>query len=271
VTLPLLMAVAAAYLIASLLYLRLFMAGGEAGETAARRTLAVGFLLHTASFVLLHASSVLESLRPAREGTPVQESVSFMGYAIVGLWLVFQHRWRAKVLGTVLAPLAFLTVFYATLPLGPGAPDTALRSLWSHFHIMLSIVGFAFLAVAFAAGLAYLVQDRELKGRKTEAIEQVVFRLPSLEVLDRMNSFCLLYGFPILTLGMIMGALWESALAGGWTWDLKIQLSIATWIFYLVVILARLIAHQRGRRIALLSVVGFIMLASSYIGGRALG
>ncbi|MDP3938366.1 MAG: cytochrome c biogenesis protein CcsA [Deltaproteobacteria bacterium] len=263
-TLPLLIAVAAAYLGASLLYLRLFLAGGEAGEAAARRTLAAGFLLHTASFVLLHVWAV-------REGIAVQESVSFMAYAIVGLWLVFQHRWRAKVLGAVLAPLAFLLVFYATLPLGPGASDTGLRSFWSHFHILLSIGGFAFLAVAFAAGLTYLLQDRKLKGRKTESIEQVVFRLPSLEVLDRMNSFCLLYGFPILTLGMIMGGLWEWALGSGWGWDLKIQLSIATWVFYLIVLLARLVGHQRGRRVALLSVVGFVMLASSYIGGRALG
>lgn len=263
-TLPLMIAVAAAYFIASLLYLRLFLSRGQAGEAAARRVLAAGFLLHTASFVLLHFWSV-------REGTPVQESVSFMAYATVGLWLIFQHRWRAKVLGAVLAPLAFLLVFYATLPLRPEVPLTPLRSVWSHFHIMLSIVGFAFLAVAFAAGAIYLVQDSKLKGRETEAIEQVVYRLPSLEVLDRMNAFCLLYGFPILTLGMIMGGLWESALGDGWMWDLKIQLSMATWVFYLVIILARLVGHQRGRRIALLSVVAFIMLASSYFGGRALG
>lgn len=263
-TLALLMAVAAAYLAATLLYLRLLLAGGDASDKAARRTLTGGFLIHTGSFVLLHVWAM-------HEGSPLQESVSFMAYAIVGLWLIFQHRWRAKMLGAVLAPLAFLLVFYATMPLQSSGDDDALRSLWSHFHIMLSIAGFGFLALAFAAGIIYLVQDRKLKGRKTKSIERVVYRLPSLEALDRMNAFCLLYGFPILTLGMIMGVLWESAMTGSWTPDLKIKLSIATWVFYLVGVFARLLAHQRGRKAAMLSVLGFIMLASSYLGGRALG
>ena len=70
---------------------------------------------------------------------------------------------------------------------------------------------------------------------------------------------------------MISGALWESAIAASWSPDLKIKLSIATWVFYLVGVFGRLLAHQRGRKTALLSVLGFIMLASSYLGGRALG
>ncbi|MFQ5457813.1 MAG: hypothetical protein ACE5FC_05100, partial [Myxococcota bacterium] len=127
-TLSLLIAIAATYLAATLLYLRLLQSGGGGSDKAARRTLTAGFLLHTVSFVLLHGWDV-------HEGSPLQESVSFMAYAIVGLWLIFQHRWRAKVLGAVLAPLAFLLVFYATLPLGPDLGDENLRSLWSHFHV----------------------------------------------------------------------------------------------------------------------------------------
>jgi ABC-type transport system involved in cytochrome c biogenesis permease subunit len=258
------MAVAAVYLAATLLYLKMFLARQEPAVLQARRILALGFVLHTAAIVAIH-------MNDSRAVTPVQESVSFMAYAIVGLWLVFQRQWRAAVLGALLSPLAFLLVFYATLPLEPDASLTEFRSIWSHFHVVLSVIGFGFLALAFAAGATYLVQDRELKSRKTVAIERVVFRLPALEVLDRANAFCLLYGFPILTLGMIMGGIWEVALGGNWLWDLKITLSIGTWMFYLVLVLFRLLAHQRGRKAALLSVLGFIMLASSYLGGRALG
>jgi len=264
VTLPLLMAVAAVYLAATLLYLKVFLAKQEPAVLQARRILALGFVLHTAAIIAIH-------MNDSRAVTPVQESVSFMAYAIVGLWLVFQRKWRAAVLGALLSPIAFLLVFYTTLPLEPETSLTEFRSLWSHFHVVLSVIGFGFLALAFAAGATYLIQDRELKSRKTEAIERVVFRLPALEVLDRANAFCILYGFPILTLGMIMGGIWEVALGGDWSWDLKITLSIGTWIFYLVLVLFRLLAHQRGRKAALLSVLGFIMLASSYLGGRALG
>ncbi len=263
-TLSLLIAVAAVYLAASFLYLNLLLSQRERAEVLARRTLAAGFLLHTAAFFAIHAGG-------RRAGTPVQDSVSFMGYAIVALWLIFQHRWRAKVLGAFLSPLAFLLVFYATLPLGAPASTETLHSLWSHFHILLSVFGFGFLALAFAAGATYLVQDRELKSRRTESIERVVFRLPSLEALDRVNAFCLLYGFPLLTLGMITGVLWESSSRTPWTWEPHITLSIATWLVYLVIVLTRLVWHQRGRQAALFSVLGFIVLASGYLGVRALG
>jgi ABC-type uncharacterized transport system permease subunit len=264
VTLPLLIAVAAVYLAASLLYVKVLVGQREPVARWARRTLTLGFILHTLSFVSFH-------LGDAHEGSQVRESVSFMAYAIIGLWLIFQHQWRAKVLGAFLSPLSFVLVFYTTLPIGPSEPLSALRSFWSHFHIFLSIIGFGFLALAFAAGAAFLVQDRKLKSRSTVEIERVVFRLPSLEALERMNAFGLLYGFPILTLGMITGALWEIRLGGPWQWDPKITLSIGAWIFYVVILLFRFLAHQRGRRAALLSVLGFIMLATSYLGGRALG
>ncbi|OGP80835.1 MAG: hypothetical protein A2Y95_11495 [Deltaproteobacteria bacterium RBG_13_65_10] len=263
-TLPLLIAVAAAYLVASLFYVNLLLSQRTRAEVLARRTLVAGFVLHTAAFVTIHAGGT-------RVGTPVQDSVSFMAYAIVALWLIFQHRWRAKVLGAFLSPFAFLLVFYATLPLKARASPETLRSLWSHLHIFLSVFGFGFLALAFAAGATYLVQDRGLKRRGTEVIERVVFRLPSLETLDRVNAFCLLNGFPLLTLGMITGGLWESSANASWRWEAHITLSIATWLLYLMIILTRLVWNQRGRRAALLSVLGFIVLTSSYVGVRALG
>jgi ABC-type uncharacterized transport system permease subunit len=264
VTLVLLILVAAIYLAASLLYLNLLLSRSARAGDLARSALTSGFVLHTLAFVAIHTGNPVT-------GTPVQDSVSFMAYAVVGLWLVFQHRFHVKVLGALLSPLAFLLVFYATLPIGAPAPPESLRSLWPHFHILLSVIGFAFLAVAFAAGVVYLVQDRELKSRRTDAIERVVFRLPPLEVLDRLNTLCLLYGFPILTLGMIMGMLWESGRSGRFAWGPHVTLSIAAWAIYLAIVASRILGHQRGRRAALLSVLGFIALSTSYLGVRALG
>ena len=233
-------------------------------DALARRTLVAGLLLHSAAFVTLH--------RPGEyPWTPVQDSISFMAYAVVALWLIFQGRWRVKVLGALLSPLAFFLVLYATLPIGGPASPESIRSVWPHFHIMLSVIGFAFLAFAFAAGLIYLVQDRELKRHRDTGLARVVFRLPSLEVLDRVNTICLLYGFPILTIGMITGALWESARTGRFAWEPHVLFSLAAWILYLLIVVFRLVWHQRGRRAALLSVLGFILLTSSYLGVRALG
>jgi ABC-type uncharacterized transport system permease subunit len=265
VSLPLLIAVAACYLVAALLYVNLLLTQRPGMDALARRTLVAGLLLHTGAFVALH--------RPGNDApwTPVQDSISFMAYAVVALWLIFQGRWRVKVLGALVSPLAFFLVFYATLPIGGPAPPETIRSIWPHFHILLSVIGFAFLAIAFAAGLLYLVQDRELKRRRGAALARVAFRLPPLEVLDRVNTICLLYGFPILTIGMIMGALWEAGRAGRLSWEPHITFSLLAWLLYLLIVLFRLAWHQRGRRAAMLSVIGFILLTSSYLGVRALG
>ena len=261
--LPLLIAVSACYLVAALLYVNHLRTQRPGMEVLARRTLLTGFLLHTVVFVALH--------RPGHEPwTPVQDSISFMAYAIVALWLIFQGRWRVKALGPLVSPLAFLLILYATLPIGGPAPPETIRSIWPHFHILLSVIGFAFLAIAFAAGLIYLLQDRGLKQRHG-GLTRIAFRFPPLEVLDRVNTICLLVGFPILTIGMIMGALWESARIGRFAWEPHITLSLATWLLYLLIVIFRLVWHQRGRRAALLSVIGFLVLTSSYLGVRALG
>ncbi len=264
-SLPLLIAVAACYLVAALLYVNLLLTQRSGMDTLARRTLVAGLLLHTAAFVTLHRES------DSALWTPVQDSISFMAYAIVALWLIFQGRWRVKVLGALVSPLAFLLVLYATLPISGHGPPESIRSIWPHFHILLSVIGFAFLAIAFAAGLIYLVQDRELKLRRGAGLARVAFRLPPLEVLDRVNTICLLYGFPILTVGMIMGALWESGRTGRFAWEPHILFSLAAWVLYLLIVFFRLVWHQRGRRAALLSVIGFLLLTSSYLGVRALG
>lgn len=263
-SLPLLMTVAACYLVAALLYANLLLTQRPGMDLLARRSLVAGLLLHTVAFVTLH--------RPGHEPwTPVQDSISFMAYAIVALWLIFQGRWRVKALGALVSPLAFFLVIYATLPIGGPAPPETIRSVWPHFHIMLSVIGFAFLAIAFAAALIYLVQDRELKQRRGGALTRVAFRFPPLEVLDRVNTICLLVGFPILTIGMIMGVLWESGRAGRFAWEPHITFSLAAWLLYLLIVVFRLVWHQRGRRAALFSVIGFLLLTSSYLGVRALG
>ena len=262
-SLPLLIAVAACYLVASFLYVNLLLTQRPDMDSLARRTLALGLLLHTVAFVTLH--------RPGHEPwTPVQDSISFMAYAIVALWLIFQGRWRVKALGALVSPLAFFLVIYATLPIGGPAPPETIRSIWPHFHILLSVIGFAFLAIAFVAGLIYLVQDRQLKQRRG-GLTRVAFRFPPLEVLDRVNTICLLYGFPILTIGMIMGALWESGRTGRFAWEPHILFSLVAWVLYLLIVFFRLVWHQRGRRAALFSVMGFLLLTSSYLGVRALG
>ena len=89
--------------------------------------------------------------------------------------------------------------------------------------------------------------------------------LPSLSDLDRINHICLLWGFPILSLGIIAGAVfaqlnWRT----GWLTDPKVIWTFAGWIIYGFLLHQRLAIGWKGYRMALISGVAFILLLLSY-------
>ena len=130
----------------------------------------------------------------------------------------------------------------------------ALQSRWLYVHTTLAFLGDAFFVIAFAGGVLYLVQERQLKRRHPGAFYH---RLPSLDLLDRVNYRSLTIGFPLLTLGIITGAIWaENAWGSYWQWDPKETWSLITWFIYAALVHARLTVGWRGRKAAWLSIVG---------------
>jgi ABC-type transport system involved in cytochrome c biogenesis permease subunit len=104
------------------------------------------------------------------------------------------------VLGAFVSPLALiLLVLSAVLPSGPVTVTPVYRTLWLTLHLMAVFGGYAFFGLAFVAGLIYLIQERQIKARRTGALYR---RLPSLNVLDSLNYTSLSFGFPMMTLGM---------------------------------------------------------------------
>jgi cytochrome c-type biogenesis protein CcsB len=92
-------------------------------------------------------------------------------------------------------------------------------------------------------------------------------RLPSLDLLDRVNYRSLTIGFPLLTLGIITGALWaENAWGSYWQWDPKETWSLITWFIYAALVHARLTVGWRGRKAAWLSIVGFLAVLFTFLG-----
>jgi ABC-type transport system involved in cytochrome c biogenesis permease subunit len=115
--------------------------------------------------------------------------------------------------------------------------------------------GSAALALTCGVGLMYLLQERQLKSKSLGAM---YYRLPSLDFLDGLGHRALLVGFPLLTAGLITGALQAQAAWGRvLTWDPTQLLSLVTWVIYGGLLQARLTAGWRGRKAALLSVLGF--------------
>jgi len=200
--------------------------------------------------------------------TSFYEAVSFFACLMSGLCLLVQLRAPVAILGVVVSPLGFVLtmgafVFYSQVRDLPPA----LHSVWLPVHVILAFLGNAVFGVAFIASLIYLVQERLLKGKKGLLFFR---RLPSLETLDNLNYHSLAWGFPLLTLGILTGAIWaEYAWGQFWIWEPRPVLSLLTWILYALLLHYRSVGW-RGRRAATLTIVCFAVLLVSFLGVRVL-
>jgi cytochrome c-type biogenesis protein CcsB len=220
----------------------------------------VGFGFHAAS-ILIRASQVQTFAFTQR-----YESFSlFAALAALAFLLVY---WKYKLaLGVFAFPAIFVMAFVANLT-ADEAPDTPemLRSRWIYIHTPLVILGYVAFFIAFSAAVLYLIQERELKSKR-------VFhnRLPSLEVCDDLAYRSLAIGFPLMTLGILSGALWAQQEWGvSWMSDGKILLAFMTWLIYLLLIHYRLIVGWRGKKAAYLAIVGFVGVLVTFSFSRGL-
>lgn len=224
----------------------------------------LGFLLHVVSII----SRAMEvRYLPL---TQQYEAFSFFGALATLGFLIAYAKYRIAPLSIFAFPLIFVMTFVANLSYNPShSIPGVLRSNWLYIHTTLVILGYAALFIAFAAASMYLLQERALKSKQSVRFYSW---LPSLEICDDLAYRSLAIGFPLITLGIVAGALWAQAVWTVWLRDAKVLFSFLTWLVYLLLISYRLIAGWRGRKAAYLSIVGFIgvlvtFLGASYFGG----
>lgn len=193
------------------------------------------------------------------------ESLLLLSWVLAGIFLVLDRGLGVRVLGALAAPLLAVMVSGSLLlPGGQGALPPLLNSFWVYLHVALSFIGVAALSLAGLAGLLYLVQERQIKGKKFGFFYR---RLPSLEHLDSLNHWCLTLGFPLLTVGLITGALYAQYHLGSFfNYDPKEILALLAWMIYAVLLHERLAVGWRGRRAALLALCGFGVLVVTLVG-----
>ncbi len=219
----------------------------------------VGFLSHT---LAIGSWYIQTGFFPIQN---LGESLSLFAYAIIGMYLLIQLRFNILVLGSFLSPLAAVMMISSSFlhpQAGPANP--LLRNLWLMVHVGTIFLGNGVFAIAFLAGIMYLIQERQIKSKH---LGLFYHRLPSLEVLDSLNYNCLILGFPLLTLGMLSGAIFSQYTLGiFWRWDAKEVWSLITWLIYAVLLHGRLVTGWRGRRSAMISIIGFLVLTFSFLG-----
>ena len=201
---------------------------------------------------VLHLVAIVE-LSVAIGHLPVDnffESVTVCAFLIAVLFLFVYWRYDAASLSVCIFPLVFVMAQVGSMQT-PIAPSTNVRALLL-LHVMMVLLGYAALLLTAVASIFYLIQERQLKRKRSLDLFK---RLPPLGTLDNLITNAMSFGFVFITLGVIAGSTWAFIESGtGWIRDPRIALAFVTWGFYLTMVFLRATAGWRGRKAAMMAV-----------------
>jgi cytochrome c-type biogenesis protein CcsB len=168
-------------------------------------------------------------------------------------------------LGIYAAPLiALIMIAVSQVPNTPSQEQSIFKNFWLISHVVTVFIGNAAFALACGIGILYLLQERAIKTKNPGFFFR---RLPSLDMLDGTGYTCIIIGFTLLTFGLISGFIYAKTIWGRfWGWDPKEVWSGITWLFYAALLHGRLNVGWRGRRAAIMAIIGFAILLFTFLG-----
>ena len=267
------------YLISSIILILHF-------STKKRRFAEMGFTLIAFGFIF---QTIALTSRWFYAGHPpwvnAYEVMSFFAWAAVAGYLALNVRSDYKGVGVLVAPLAFFVLGFASLqPTNPTPLVPALQSIWLLIHVPITILSYCAFFIAFAASVLYLFKSKQLSeqgptdgpSRQKEVLENAASAIPpesagilakfTLSQLDDLAYKSVAVGFPLLTIGILTGAIWaETAWGSYWSWDPKETWSLITWFVFLAYLHAR--TQTRSHSLAAyVAVFGFMSAMFTFLG-----
>jgi len=254
-----------AYFGAYLVYaLHIFFLRKRAVGVLATVLLVAAFAMHTTFLVeraLFYYAQYQGFVLPA---TNMFEAISYfawlavLGYLVVELFVV---KTRTFAIFALLLPVAGMAYSAKAMSTDPRELMPSLKSYWLVFHITAMFMSYAAFALAFSFALMYILRARGLRG-----MERIDPRF-NLKFLDETANKLIVFGFPLLTLGIFLGAVWaDSAWGRYWGWDPKETWALITWLMYLAYLHLRLHWSMSAYRSSLLNVIGFIFVLVTFQG-----
>jgi ABC-type uncharacterized transport system permease subunit len=218
----------------------------------------------TVAAVLFHFVSLAEMLNAAHHRLPVDthETQTLLGLLLALAFLLVHWRYKTVALGVFILPICFLLGLVPAFHPGQESAFPIFHTGWIFLHVALLLAAYAALLLSLLASLLYFIQERRLKQKSPGLLWLPLLETP-LEVLDQIAQKSLLFGFPCMTAGLLIGSLIAQATVGAsYFRDPKIVLAFAMWLVYIAMIHIRRIAGLRGRRaVYLVSFVFFVVLA----------
>jgi len=196
--------------------------------------------------------------------------VVLMSCTIVGAYLLLQRFYHLPTVGAFVTPLALFILVPTLFGEGAGGQQVSretARNPALTFHVFAAAGGIALFAIAFGVALMYVLQEREVKGKRFGALFS---RLPPLQSLDQLTQRLVRLGFVVYTVALLAGGftarvVWKV----GWHLDPQVLVSLIIWFLYGGLVQLRH-AGWHGRRYALLTMVGFALVMSTWLSLRVI-
>src|SRR5271167_1100213 len=244
------------YAVSWALYVRFLNTGRELLGRLGTLFLAVGLVAHY--FALLERSRGMHTV-PYHD---LYGSMSLFGWLLALTYLGLELYHRQRSVGAFVLP--FIIVFFVAAHLAPAdrlSPAPAKGVIFA-FHVTLSILAYAAFALSFVFSMIFLAEERLLKSRR---LSSVVWRLPPLELLERMSRSSVLVGLVSIAIGTALGFVWVDRLRGQiWYYDPKYVITLLVLLLYVVYFQLARTASWRGARASRLCIFNFFVVVMSF-------
>lgn len=255
----------ALYLVASVSYAVHFARRSEPAGRIATVTLVLGALTH--AFVIGMQTMQVGHIPFVGTTSAVSAFVCLLALA----YLYSEMMTDERAMGVFVVPLMALLQVIPAITNSVAERPPILDSPWFAVHVLALLCAYASFALACVVGVTYVLLFKELKAKH---LGFFYARLPSLQVLDQMNSRAVSVGWFFLTLGLVVGAVWLLQVQSNTTdpriqamslLDPKIFIVLLCWVVYSFALYARRSIGWSGRRAALLSTFGFTVLLLNFV------
>jgi cytochrome c-type biogenesis protein CcsB len=181
-----------------------------------------------------------------------------LGWGSSLTYVVFERWYGQRAIGAIVLP-GVAALFTVSLVFFPDEVTPLIPALQANrilgIHVGMMMASYSALSVSFGAAVLYLVQD----GKRRFA------RLPSGALLEEIAHKSVLVGFPMLALGIALGAWWANSAWGRyWGWDPKETSALVTWLIYAGYLHGRGLRGWRGKPSAMVLVLGYAGVLFTY-------
>nr|YP_009313256.1 Cytochrome c biogenesis protein ccs1 [Dichotomaria marginata]SCW21510.1 Cytochrome c biogenesis protein ccs1 [Dichotomaria marginata] len=261
-------------------------------------------LINFSLSIMLGSRWIIEKYFPLSN---LYESLLFLAWCITTVQIILEKQIQNQMISSVSAPIQMLIIAFASFALPqemqkatPLVP--ALHSNWLMMHVTVMMLSYAFLIVGSLLSVLFLViiqtknfqnyqQNNEYYMQTNKVLSINKYSLANysntkqnntgiyslkrgnlLTNLDNLSYRVIGLGFPLLTLGIISGAVWANEAWGSyWSWDPKETWALITWLIFASYLHSRLIKSWQGKKPAILASVGFLIIWICYLGVNFLG